>query len=867
VDAFVASEARPPARGPVSGYGSDVPNLPPFPLLFALLAAGPAFAETAMFSMDGALLAGSESRMLLVVHEGGLPEDVPTPALSMSEGRVLATLGRVQPGVYAYDVLLPPRAEGGRLTFEVGLASGETALFPFELQGPPEPAWKGPRRVEASAGDLTPVELAYRPTDPSLHARAPLDPTRLSVFASEGKIESVTARGGDLRVLFRPEPNRRPRVALVGIWDPLTRDAPPTFTPVLLVGRPKVPFETEPEAQVWISVGSRSYGPFTAGRGGAAIASVEVWPGEDAASVRIVDRVGNEQSTSLSLNPDPKGTLLLFSEPGRPEEGLSSPIHMAASGPSGSAWTGASPRCRLVPGGSMDPLPLGPGLYRLSPMPLPGDSFLDMKVDCELQGGLAAASTRVLVGRGIPSRIVLRTYPRELSADFPLAQLQAVIEDRVGDRLPVEGLRLEAERGRILAVNLESGALRADYDGTGAVETGLDRIHARYDHPVHSRLPARLGIHAGAMDPDARSLILHGRVQDEHGGPVAGLPVELRLGAEVVTVTSDARGWATARLPLDPSQLLYEMSAAAAGLRRVRPFLPRVAIAEAGPEAADLEAMVEIPITAGRVREVRVSADPPILQAGPGAISRVTVRLVDRLGNVIRDEAIQVRATMGEVGALENGADGSFSCWYRPPEDLSDGLVRLTVQGRDGAFAASTEIRVVPRPLRTALGIQAGVLSNFGAILSPVLEANVERRLPFGGGALFARLSFGIYRDQREFTDESTGGRIRVDTNLFPTGLSLLARREKGLLASWVGAGILLVPLSVDYAFGAELGGRSVGMAGPGVSILGGSGYRIGSGELGAELKYAFVNAEQGGIAYSGSLGGLAAVGTYRIIF
>jgi len=286
--------------------------------------------------------------------------------------------------------------------------------------------------------------------------------------------------------------------------------------------------------------------------------------------------------------------------------------------------------------------------------------------------------------------------------------------------------------------------------------------------------------------------------------------------------------------------------------------------AASGP---DLEVSREVTLTAGRIREVFLRAEPIEVQSGPGARARVTVRLVDRAGNAVTDETVQVSATEGAVDGLELRPDGTWEATWRPPPSLQTGRVLITASGRQGEIAASTEVHLVPRSLSRAVGFSGGYQTNFGSLSSGVVEIVAESRLPILRDRIVARLSAGHFADRATLTDEQTGAEVSVRTVLDPIAFSLLVRQERGLRASWLGAGLLALAWNVETTYGQDPMIEGYGLSGPGFQLLGGTGLRIGLGEVGVEIRYLQVGTTQGAVRYRGQVGGVAPLLGYRFLF
>jgi hypothetical protein len=842
-----------------------VPRIPPrFLLLATLLVAlwSPwARAEVSLIAVDGALVPGRPNRLLVVLHREGNAVTEALPAVAADPGRVEMAEGRIRDGIYGYHYLAPADASG-QVTFTIGTGSGGIKRVHMPLSALPEPVLTGPEFLDVVAGGESEVVVSLRGADiPAA------DEVRAQI--SEGEILGVEARDDELVVRAQIGAERYPRVALLAVHDLRYPDHPPAWIPLRVVGRPRIPVRTEPGASVVLEVGKRSYGPFVADEQGVATAVISAWPGEETAAVTITDPTGNAQRSTLNLARDHRPLLAHLSAPPRPSSSPTAPLYLAALDAWGKPWTGAPPRCSVSPQGGGELIAHDKGRYVLVPVPPEDESYLDLRVDCEIPGTQANTRARLPMGEGIPERLMLRIYPAALSADFPVAQVQVLLEDRIGERVAPDGVDVGADKGSVRLERIEGGALRGEYNGAAAGGSGSDRIWAHYNRGRGSGPVATVLVgHGLPRTVQTRTILpVHGRALDALGRPLEGVEVELALGSIRGSATTDGRGWASAELEVIEPAALAVLECRYRDRTARAPYLPGSPGPATKLDRADLDTEVEVPISAGRVREVFIDTLPAVLHSGPSAVARVRVRLVDRHGNAVTDETVRVVADVGEVGALRTTADATYEAWYRPPSDLRAGTVQLSAHSQEGAVVGSTKLELLPRPLTWAAGLSGGGISNLGSINSGILDLSVEGRVFDQLEWVLLRVSVSHYADRRVFLDETTGQSITIRNAFFPVAMSGSFRHEWGLNAFSVGAGLVVLFYDGEARFGDLPGTGGVGIGGPGVSLHSGYARRMAFGELTAELRYLLASTNQGGFGYDGPVGGVAVLPGYRVLF
>jgi hypothetical protein len=829
--------------------------------LLILLLAGPALAEVSLVAPDGALIPGRPNRLLVVLHRDGRALTEALPAVAAEPGLVELAEGRLRDGVYGYRYI-PPANASGQVTFTIGTGSGGMKRVHMPLASLPAPVLVGPERLDVVAGEQPQVLVTLRGEDiPSAEeVRAKL---------SEGSVLGIEPGDGELLVRIALGEERFPRVALLAVHDLRYPDHPPAWVPIRVIGRPRIPVRTEPGAQVTLQIGKRSYGPFEANDEGEASASISAWPGEETATVTITDPTGNTQRSTLNLAREHRPLLMHLSAPARPASAPMAPLYLAALDAHGHPWTGAVPRCSVSPQGGGALVTHAPGRFVLVPIPPQEESYLDLEVDCEIPGTLASSRARLPMGRGIPEQLTLRIYPAALSADFPVAQVQVLLEDRIGERIPAAGVTVEAQHGSVVMQRMEGGALRGEYNGAAAGGMGEDTIRAQFQRDPGSGPVTMLTVgHGRQRMAQGRTILpVHGRAMDALGRPLEGVELQLSLGAQRAAATTDVRGWASVAFELlEPGRLnILECRARDRIVRE--PFLPGSPGEVVRLDSADLTASVEVPISAGRVREVFIETLPAVLHSGPSAVARVRVRLVDRHGNAVTDETIRVEADTGEVGALRTTADATYEAWYRPPSELRAGTVILSAHSQEGAVVGSTKLELLPKPLNWAAGVSIGGLSNLGSINAVMMDLSIEGHLLDSVDWLLVRGSASFYSKDNELLDELTGSVIEVSNTFVPLVLSASVRHERGLNALNVGGGLVALVYRSETLFGDSPSNSGLGLGGPGLSLHTGLARRIGLGELTLEARYLLVLTHQGGFDYNGSVGGVALLPGYRVLF
>lgn len=811
---------------------------------FLALAAAADFEEVST-STNGPLVPGVATAVELVLLEDG---EVYPGFIEKADatGGHLINLQRLESGVWKARVRAKPGVEAMELRLVA--EDGRDAELSFPIRDAPESSVRTRGDFNVVAGQRNGVEF-------TVHGEGNIGPEDLSIWVSEGSA-SATADAGHVAVEWVPGEARQPHMGLVGIRDLRTPDAMPLWVPVQMRARPPVTVRTEAGTSLSIQLGSRRYGPVVAGDDGSVTARVDVYPGEQTAIAFLSDSLGNTQETTITVAPEPEPILGILVD-GELAAGRRSPrVFLKALDGSGRPWTGEPPECRVAGGDPLQVSELQPSEWLAVLSESATGASFDLRIDCQL-GGLQQAAV-IPVRRAEPHKVVLQVYPRILSADFPVAQVQAFLEDAAGDRIGADGIELNALAGSLEDVLLDGGALKANY--RGQVTQSGDTLTASYNRdagegPVWQLNPS------WRLSGDFLQVAV--RVLDSGSRPVAEQTVSVRLNGEEFSAVSDARGWVEGRFraPEGPAVL----TAVSNQIEHSRLVVGDLAQWR-DPAIPDLYTEEGLEFQAGRVSQVFITADAGFVYGEPGAQTTIQVRLLDRGGRTVTGEPFELRASQGLVEPARELADGTYVAVYRPPAGLSYGEVLLSVEGGDGRFGASTSLEIVPRPQRVAIGIAGGGLRGVNGIAGASLSLDVETKLDALDGLFQARLGLFHWQDRAVVSDASRDSEIELQLANYGLGAHLIARREWQDRSSWVGIGGVLVPFTLRTRFEGEDSIIGWGLHRPGVILTGGAARRALSGEVFGELRFIGVNGRTGDVGYDGSVGGMAAVAGYRVI-
>lgn len=807
-----------------------------------LWVAGLAVAGQDVVIADGPLRPGRAATIeIAATNAAGAPETGPPRVLV--EGGGIGALQPVRPGIWRAEVVPSPDAKA----LDVSLPGVRRSF----VVAPPPPSSLGvPDGIEAvvrgevvsfvvTSADVLPVEA-------------------VEVVTSEGRIAGIAAVPGGIEVKLALDDLPYPRWVPVGVRD-VRRDEQPAWTAVRVRARPRIPLQAERGARLTLKVGSRTYGPFVAGADGAIEGKVDQYPGDVVASAILVDDLGNENRTEIPLVTQSAPALVAVAagvlSPGRPPP----LIYLRALGADGEASREA-PTCR-TPAGELPVRPLADGGAWLVPLPPLRDPS-DVRVACAI--GPTSTALRVGAVSGVPSRLSLRVWPDELLADFAVAELSVVLDDTRGERLPVGGVTVEAERGTIAMEPGDGIVLSGEYDGSAAIEAGEDRITARYAASPGTGPVDELLVQFAAVPSAAGDLVVYARAVDALRRPLAAIPLTVRVGEAETAITTGADGWGTARVgipaPAGPVAVTVTSSSRSANAL----CLPGES-ATGGPGVADLEASQTVAIRPGRVTGISIQIEPAILRAGPGAVAWVYVKLEDGAGQPVVDEPVDIQVSEGQVGELRARADGTFVAEYTPLAAEQSREIEITA--RTSTVRSTAHLTLEPRVVRVAFGPWVGGQTNFGSLLRPAggVDADLRVRSRLVGEAMILRLGVSGSAFRSTATTD-VGPPVDLRSTVVPLSAAVLLRQDRGPWSVWGGAGGIVGPHWMEVRFGDELVTQGLRLL-VGPMITGGAGVRAPGGEVVFNLQGSWLPATNDDVGYTGNLGGLAGGLGYRLVY
>jgi len=790
-----------------------------------------AFAATVAIGLDDGPLRPGRATTVTVASVG---PDV--PPLQVRGGA--ARLDASGEGWRRYTVL----PEGGALQLQAG-----AVLRTFEVLPPPVSAVEAPARVDGTVnGDV--IKVLVEGED--------LGVDTLDVVLSEGTLVEAHDTEGGVRLVIAPESSPFPRLLMVGIRERGSDDAP-TWVPVRLRSRPRLPLVAEPGATLTVSVGERSYGPFLADAKGRIEAMIDQYPGEVIARAVLTDDLGNETRTDMPL-PTLREQRLFGMVAGEHVPGLRPPtLHLVAFRDDGGVIPPGVPACR-TPDADLSVAPTGGGTWAAPlPAPLEGEDRTDVRVSCRFGGTEHVA--RVALPSGVPHTLRLRTFPDEVRADFPEADLRVVLEDLRGDRLPPTEVEVQAQQGLITLEPVRGDVLRGTYDGREAVDLGNDVVEARLPETLGEG-PVE-GVRGGWTRIDGR-LLLFGRAVDGRGRPLRDAPIQLRLdGTEVAEGRTDGEGLVRVDVA-DRGGPIREL-VVTSGPWRSEVLVRPVPDGGVMPGTPRLLARQDLGVRAGALSGITVVVEPPLLRAAPGAVAWVYVTLEDRSGLPLRDAGLRVEASEGEIGELRQRGDGSWVAEYLP---APGGQVRdVVVTAESEGVRSSTTLSVQPRVVRMSLGPWVGAVSNFGEVGTWTAGADLDVRLRSRvvGEAAMVRVGAWGYGLNSSIAGD---GNLSLRGSVVPVHAAFLLRQDEGRWGIWAGAGGAIALHRLELRDGDEVIAEGYrGLGGP--MVLGGVGRRAFGGEALLEVRGLWLDGPVGEVGWNGNLGGLAAGLGWRVLY
>jgi len=455
--------------------------------------------------------------------------------------------------------------------------------------------------------------------------------------------------------------------------------------------------------------------------------------------------------------------------------------------------------------------------------------------------------------------MVLRVYPKELSADFPIAQVQASLEDSAGERIGTAGVDLEVDYGALTLREGGAKVIRADYEGDSAHPKA--RVSATWRPQSTVGAVGRLSVVAR---PEGQRLVSEVFAANLEGIPLVGVALSVEVDGEKIAGATDTKG----RLVVEFEERTTPqvVRAKGDGLSAAALYIPWVEPGASYGQHQPIEASVEVQIRAGRVRNVYLSAEPSELFVGQGETSELHVRLLDSNGALVGDEGVSLQSDAGSIGELYRRPDGSLGAIFSPPPGQWAGDVVVTATANETGFSASTQLVLKPRPLGSSVSLGVGPIVTAKRDNKVVVAFDAERRLGLWEERVHLRGSLNLWADQTSVADPERGATVDLDMDVFCVSLSALLRREAGLYSSWFGIGGTLTPYYLETRFEGLEPLQDWGLHGVGISSMLGAGRRFALGELTVEGRFLSVMGRGSELGYEGQLGGAALVLGYRVI-
>lgn len=817
-------------------------------LLFGQAAHAAGTPSLAIYSPNGVPAPGDVAQLVVVVHDQGVPVIDPAPQLEIDGAPLASPPVQLAPGRWSFT--LPAASTSARQAHaRHGRASLKRVLGKAQLPGA---RLRLPQTLQAEVGQLLEVRIGHLRSNPPR-------PEDIGVLGTDGQLVNIQPEpDGTLLARWQPSASPFPRALALGVIDLRNPQVPPEWVVAVLTGRPKIPIQTEPGAKVTIRVGGRTSKTRTAGPDGLVILRPEVRPGETSASVMTEDSLGNTQRSEIALGGDARPVLTVVPSapivPGRPMPH----VHVHASRSGGQPWTGEAPDCSTTRQGQLRLISIGPGRWRAQLPPSIGS--LAAQVRCDLEGR-TQTRTPVQIETGLPTRLTLRAHPSAITADLPSAEIQAFLENAVGDRLPSREISIRAERGRLESVaDTDPALVRAIYRGDRAVSAGKDVLQAGVQLSPGEGGLWSLDLQASA--PQGRSTILiDGRALDQHGRPLEGTPIQLRIPGTQREAVTGPGGWASVELPWPKRANLVVAEVSAGGLVRRAAVLPGDPVQRdiSGP---DLSTRLTLPVLPGRISGVRLVANPRVVQTS-GEEATIEVHLEDRAGKKVLNRTVQIDASIGSLSPVVRHADGRFTARYTPPPGLLSGSARINARTQDGRFAASVDLRLIPRRLKQSIGLGAGLLLNDQA--SSIISMEYDRRLPWKPFVFRAGASYTGQSATDAEAWASDGAQVDLQTLALSAGV--LARNDGQLVPTWVGLSMVSGGHRVRSQLGQLQIGTAIQPAPPGFHTYTGAGWRMQRGELQAQLGYLFLYGSPGPISWTGQVGGVVGTLSYKLLY
>jgi len=562
----------------------------------------------------------------------GAPGPLESPVVSAEGAEVKA--GPPQPPLSTFLVVPQPgartvvlRAHSGSLRVEARYAIGPPAAGVALTLEPAAPV-KG-RDKEAS--------LTVRMLRPD----GSLDDSGVQpvVRANVGRVEDLTRTGpGTYRARYVLPTTSYPEVAILvalSAW-PHPQSIYGAYGKMLvpLAAAVELPGETEPDAQISITIAGQTYGPTQASSDGSFRLPVVVPPGSRLGQSRVVDRAGNVRRRPIDLGLPPTDGLACVLNPVRlPADGASrARMLCAASDQTGRLVPDARVTAKPRHGSLKGPQRAEGGLLEwiyTAPRELPADPERILSV--WTQGGASSREELTLqLVQGPVEKVTLSVAEPQVHRGAEVGVTVAV-EDVFGRPRPGAQVFLSAPEGTVSPLREgRPGVFQGTWSVPAEGPVEEEALQARAFGPVGSE-PARLTAWVRGGE-------LYVGVSDLAGLPIPAQP--LKVGGEARQTGADG----TVSLgPLRPGKLEV-VHGVWPGLRKVIHVLgPRGPVYPQDP-----------PLVAAPVEErIRIEATVPVIVRLQVDKARVTYWVEDLRGRVLTDRPMHVVLSSGRQESVE----------------------------------------------------------------------------------------------------------------------------------------------------------------------------------------------------------------------
>ena len=788
---------------------------------------------------------GAPMQVEVLMLGDGSPVDDERPDVAIDGGELMG-VSPVGRGRWRVEIL--PELNQSTASISVGWRGLQRELI-VQTTGFPEPHLQAASAVRGPVGE----RLTFKVGDVLGHI---LDSTHLRADSPEGKLEVACGGAAECTIDFVPDGSPFPRIVPIFIHDERHPTRAPLVIPAKLYARPSIPVTTEAGATARMSIGDRIYGPETAGPDGRVRFDVRVEPGDREAVVELEDTLGNKQTSAIVIGGVQGAALALSGQGSIIEGGLAPRAVVAVFEPDGRPASGPIPDCEGLIGERV--FPVGPGLWGGF---VDTSVVQDKRVGCHVPSA-EPASMRVDVERSRATRLVLQSYPTRLSADIPIAEVQAYLINGVGERLPPGDIAIEAQLGRVFRDQPgPEPIVRARYDGVAAAAAGGDVVTASWRRPAGKGGVWDLAIRGAAPSGSGRALV-DARAVDQGGRPIDGVSGRILLGNERADVVTSNGGWATATFPW-PEGADYAVAQIQVGSHIRSTFVVKDDPAAAAVGAPDLVTELTVPIRAGRVHGVVLNPTPRQL-TNDGQVGTISVRLEDQNRNLVSGGAVKIDVSQGIVGPVQARPNGEWVATLAPPVGMRPGPIRVTATTADGQFSASTDLVVVNRTVDWTLGFRGGVLLGHGAPV-PLVGLIGEWKTPIKG--LYARGDSMFYRLSASSTDPITKSAVEMEKQVYPLGLGVAFRNGEQRWPFWVGGRLVVSPYALSVSQGGSVSTRGWGWLPPGAGLFAGIAARLWGGEAFTEVEYLFLSAPDQSSGWSGPVGGVVGTVGYKLLY